>query len=56
MYTHEGHEMGDAWYFVEEKTDTVHMFYLADPLNGGKDFAGHAISKDLVNWERLPRA
>jgi len=56
MYTHEGHEMGDAWYFVEEETDTVHMFYLADPLNGGKDFAGHAISKDLVNWERLPRA
>jgi beta-fructofuranosidase len=53
MFKHEGHEIGDAWYFVDETTDTVHMFYLADPLDGGKDFAGHAISKDLVNWERI---
>ena len=56
MYTHEGHDMGDAWYFVDDMTNTVHMFYLADPLDGGRDFAGHAISKDLVNWERLPPA
>ncbi len=56
MFTHEGHRMGDAWYFVDAKTDTVHMFYLADPLDGGRDFAGHAISQDLVNWKRLEPA
>ena len=56
MFAHEDHEMGDAWYFVDENTDTVHMFYLADPPDGGKDFAGHAISKDLVNWERIQPA
>ena len=49
MYTYEGHMMHDAWYFVDDHTDIVHMFHLAEPLNGGPSFVGHAISRDLVN-------
>jgi len=56
MYVHEGYHVGDAWYFVDSKTDTVHMFYLAWTLEGGRPFAGHAVSGDLVNWRRLPPA
>ena len=56
MYTYEGHMMHDAWYFVDDHTDIVHMFHLAEPLNGGPSFVGHAISRDLVTWERLPTA
>ena len=56
MYSYEDHMMHDAWYFVDEPTDTVHMFHLAEPLEGGPSFVGHAISRDLVTWERLPTA
>ena len=56
MYTYENHMMHDAWYFVDDPTDTVHMFHLAEPLDGGPSFVGHAISNDLVTWERLPTA
>ena len=56
MYTYEDHMMHDAWYFVDERTDTVHMYHLAEPLEGGPSFVGHAISRDLVTWERLPTA
>ena len=56
MYTYEGHMMHDAWYFVDNRTDNVHMFHLAEPLDGGPSFVGHAISHDLVTWERLPTA
>ena len=56
MFTHDGHAIGDAWYFVDNPTDTVHMFYLAWPENEDgsyNSFVGHAISKDLINWDRL---
>ena len=56
MYTHEGHTMSDAWYFVDSKTDTIHMFYLAWTLEDGRPFVGHAVSRDLVNWQRLTPA
>ena len=56
MYTYENHMMHDAWYFVDGDTDTVHMFHLAEPLDSGPSFVGHAISRDLVTWERLPTA
>ena len=56
MYTYVGHMMHDAWYFVDNRTDIVHMFHLAERLDGGPSFVGHAISRDLVTWERLPTA
>jgi beta-fructofuranosidase len=57
MYTHEGHRMGDAWYHVDDDEGSVHMFYLAWPTNGrGQVFVGHAVSRDLVRWERLSSA
>ena len=42
-----GHSMLDAWYFVDGGTDTIHMFYVVP------EFIGHAVSRDLVNWEEL---
>ena len=56
MYIHEGHHMSDAWYFVDESADAVHMYYLAQPINDGPPFVGHAVSRDLVSWQRLPPA
>ena len=56
MYIYEDHMMHDAWYFVDDRKGTVHMFHLAEPLDGGPSFVGHAISNDLVTWERLPTA
>ena len=40
MFAHEGHTMSDAWYFVSGHTDEVHMFYLTQPLEGGRPFVG----------------
>jgi len=55
MYVHEGHHMSDAWYFVDN--DVVHMFYLSQPLGtSGPPVVGHAVSDDLVGWERLAPA
>ena len=56
MYAHAGHQIGDAWYYVDETNGTVHMFYLADPLDGGQRFIGHAVSRDLCRWDTLPPA
>ena len=66
MYSHEGHHVGDAWDFVDESSDVVHMFYLALPLADQSDAAaapgstpwiiGHATSRDLVHWQRQPPA
>lgn len=55
MYVHEGNHMSDAWYFVDD--DVAHMFYLTEPLGTpGPPFVGHAVSEDLVRWEKLPPA
>ena len=57
MFVHEGHVIADAWYFVDETTDTCHMFYISWPIeeDGSKTpFVGHAITNDLFSWERLP--
>ena len=55
MYIHEGHHMGDAWYFVDDDADMVHMFYLTRPLDDSEPFfVGHAVSEDLVKWQTLP--
>lgn len=56
MYVHKDHHIGDAWYFIDGDTGTIHMFYLANPLDGGPRFVGHAVSKDLVNWKELSPA
>ena len=46
------HRIGDAWYYAEE--DCVHTFFLARNLSeGGGNGIGHAVSRDLVNWEYL---
>lgn len=42
-----GHFIGDAWYLVDHRTDTVHMFYILP------EFIGHAVSRDLMDWEEL---
>lgn len=63
VYTHEGYHVGDAWYFVDG--DVIHMFYLTAKIKGENSsltqanmdpFVGHAVSRDLVNWEMLPPA
>jgi len=57
MYIHEGHHIGDAWYYVD--ADVVHMFFLTWPRDGSgptSTFVGHAVSRDLVRWETLPPA
>ena len=57
MYVHEGYGIGDAWYFTDEDAGIVHMFYLTGALNkGGPRGIGHAVSRDLFNWETLPLA
>ena len=54
MYIHEGHDMGDAWYFVDDDADVVHMFHLTwPPGRNDLPFVGHAISSDLLKWETL---
>ena len=57
MYVHEDHHIGDAWYFVDHDADVVHMFYLTQATSGGgSPFVGHAVSGNLVGWERLAPA
>jgi len=57
MYAHKGYHIGDAWYFVDDDANIVHMFYLTEPMSGdGTPFVGHAISEDLLDWKRLAPA
>ena len=57
MYIHDGHHMSDAWYYVDDVSDVVHMYYLTSRMdNDDPPFVGHAISSDLVNWQRLTPA
>jgi len=49
--------MGDAWYFVDDDADLVHMFHLTwPPDRNDLPFVGHAVSGDLINWETLEPA
>jgi len=54
MFSHPGHLIGDAWYFVEG--DTAHMYYLTAPDTIPDNERhmhwdiGHAVSLDLTNW------
>ena len=55
VYVHEGHHMGDAWYFADRDTGVVHMFHLTRRLTGDRPGSvGHAVSRDLINWTALP--
>lgn len=57
MYAPDRHHVGDAWYFVDDSADAVHMFHLTRRLHtAGPWFVGHAVSRDLVNWDALPPA
>ena len=57
MYSPDGHHVGDAWYFVDEQGEAVHMFYLTRRRGSPEpQFVGHAVSRDLVDWEALPTA
>ena len=49
MFLHDGHAIGDAWYFVDNSTDTVHMFNLDWQVEEDarqNTFVGHETSKD----------
>ena len=52
MFSLEGRWINDAWY--HEADDAVHMYFLTRTEGGtdGLDI-GHAVSRDLVNWEYL---
>ena len=52
MFTLEGRSIGDAWYYAAD--DAVHMYFLTKPegSEAGLDI-GHAVSRDLVDWEFL---
>ena len=52
MFSLEGRWIGDAWYY--EADDAVHMYFLTRPgeSEAGLDI-GHAVSRDLVDWEYL---
>ena len=52
MFRVEGRSIGDAWYY--EADDVVHMYFLTKPegSEAGLDI-GHAVSRDLVDWEYL---
>ncbi len=45
----EGERLWDSWLFGWE--ERVHLFYLAS--QGGRFAVGHAVSDDLVHWQRL---
>ena len=52
MFTLDGRMIGDAWY--HNAGDEMHMYFLTMPEGDkfGLDI-GHAVSRDLVNWEYL---
>jgi beta-fructofuranosidase len=56
MFQRSGSAIGDCWFYVHD--DIAHMFYLTAPLSSGRKFwiIGHAISKDLYNWQPMPDA
>jgi beta-fructofuranosidase len=58
MHTHQDHRIWDAWYYVDNDHDVVHLFYVAQPrdLDGWRPVVEHAVSKNLVDWEMLPPA
>jgi len=53
MFKLKNQGIGDSWYFVSD--DTVHMFFLTKPidLEGDGWEIGHAVSKDLIDWDYL---
>lgn len=52
----------DYWFAVNEETKTYHGYYLQYPIEAdltkrhGHQWVGHAISKDLRNWETVEDA
>ena len=52
MFSLDGRSIGDAWYY--EASDAVHVYFLTKPegSDAGLDI-GHAVSRDLVDWEYL---
>jgi hypothetical protein len=44
----------DTWVYVTED-DAIHLFYLATLPNDPLGYAGHAVSRDWLHWEELPR-
>jgi hypothetical protein len=59
-YRPDGMMLWDPWFAVNG--DTVHMFYQQRPTPGSNadpklgECIGHAVSKDLINWQELPPA
>ena len=52
MFSLDGRGIGDAWYY--EAADAIHMFFLTMPPESKVDLdIGHAVTRDLVNWEYL---
>ena len=48
MYSQEGYDIGDAWYYAEG--DTVHLFFCL-LSTGGRSEIAHLVSRDLRNWK-----
>lgn len=60
LYHGNGMYQWDTWSIVDPKTDTVHAFYLQTKRPGSSrsevdaNSLGHAISRNLLDWEELP--
>ena len=52
MFQIPGHDIGDGWIYVDDATNTAHLFCLFAPENQGQLWSiGHASSCDLKNWD-----
>jgi beta-fructofuranosidase len=54
MLTHYGNQIGDSWFYV--KGDITHCYYLTSPEHVKRHTywdIGHAVSRNLVDWEIL---
>ena len=44
----------DTWMFPDPDGQRMHFFFLANRPDGGWEWAGHYLSRDLLHWEEAP--